>query len=123
MRENQGLKIENQQLKQGNEEEIRREVLKVKDSYKDIDSLRAENQHLKSDNTFYHFKNVKLSMKLNKLGKENKALSNNLKINEKALDKTISGLNDNAQEDFKKTLEKEVKVITKSLTQVQGIER
>jgi len=127
IRENQNLKTENQKLKNGNEEEIRREVLRVKDiyesKYKDIDNLRAENQHLKSDNTFYHSENVRLSMKVNKLGKENKALSTNLKINEKALDKTISKLNDNAQEDFKKILEKEVKVITRSLTQDQGIER
>ena len=127
VRENQSLKAENQRLKQGNEEEIRREICKVKDRYeskdKDIDNLRAENQNLKSDNEFYHSENVKLRMKVNKLGKENKALSTNLKINEKALDKTISKLNDNAQEDFKKILEKEVKLITRSLTQDQGIER
>ena len=127
VKENQSLKTENEKLKKENQEEIRRDVLRVKDTYeskyKDIDNLRAENQHLKSDNTFYHSENVRLSVKVNKLGKENKALSTNMKINENALDKTISKLNDNAQEDFKKILEKEIKVITRSLTQNQGIER
>ena len=123
IRENQVLKIENQQLKQGNEEEIRVEVLKVKDSYKDIDSLKAENQRLKSDNIHYHSENIKSGRKIRNLTKENRSLSNELKINEKALGKTISKLSDNDQDVFKQTLEKEVKVIKRSLTQDQDIER
>jgi hypothetical protein len=123
IRENQVLKIENQQLKQANEEEIRIEVLKVKDSYKDIDSLKAENQRLKSDNIYYHSENIKSSRTIRNLTKENRSLSNELKINEKAIGKTISKLSDNDQDIFKQTLEKEVKVIKRSLTQDKDIER
>jgi len=112
MRENESLKTEIKKLKEGNYEEIRKEVSKVKDSYKDVDILRAENQRLKSDNIYYHAENVNLGRKVKKLGKDNKDLSNELKINDKALGKTIARLSGNTQESFKQALQEEVKAIT-----------
>ena len=123
LRENEHLKSEIEKLKVGNDDEVRKEVRKVKDSYKDVDILRAENESLKSDNTYFHNDNIKHSRTIRNLNKENKELSNQLKVNEKALNKTMATLSDNGQEVFKQALEKEVKAIEKSLERAKGMER
>ena len=123
LRENEHLKSEIEKLKVGNDDELRKEIRKVKDSYKDVDILRAENESLKSDNTYFHNDNIKHSRTIRNLNKKNKELSNQLKVNEKALNKTMARLGDNGQEVFKQALEKEVKAIEKSLERAKGMER
>jgi len=135
LRENERLKREIDTLKENKENEIHKAVQRVTDEYernletkdKEIDSFRSENQHLKNDNAFYHSENTRLRTMSNKVVKENKGLTNRIKIGDRALDKTISLLNENAQDVFKKALKKaveqEVKTLTKELTQDFDFER
>jgi len=123
LRENEHLKNEIEKLKVGNDDEIRKEVRKIKDSYKDVDSLRTENENLKADNTYFHNDNIKHSRTIRNLHKENKELSTQLEVNEKALNNTMIKLGDNGHEVFKQALEKEIKAIAKAMEREMGRSR
>lgn len=129
LNENEKLKRHIETLEEIKSHEINRAVQDTRNEYremlenkeKEIQKLKTENEKLKKDNEFYYSRNREISTKLVKLTKENKGLSNEVKIRNKALDRTISKMSEQSQQSFKNALDKQVKSIIKSLD--HGLER